>query len=227
MDHSCLENEKTSSILCPRWARQAATGRAAYRGCLSPVSALRIYGVRSRWTHIPGGYPGDDEKGGELFGKGGSEQDDRKTPLASARWLKARPDCTGKIGVTGLLLRRRHRQYFSRADGSRSGCRSSLTTEGSGCRRRSERSRRPFSSITEPRTHGLLKHGRPTKQPSKAANVPHEGYLYPGAATASTTMRRLLVTTKPQQSRPGHAPSIGSISTCAAHRRRDLCSGGL
>src|ERR1700735_4765166 len=45
-----------------------------------------------------GGYPGDDEKGAKIFG-----QVDRQKMLedflASAKWLKARPDCSGKIGV--------------------------------------------------------------------------------------------------------------------------------
>src|SRR3982074_2444513 len=45
-----------------------------------------------------GGYPGDDEKGGQLF----AQVDKPKMTedfIAAARWLKARPDCTGKIGV--------------------------------------------------------------------------------------------------------------------------------
>ena len=48
-----------------------------------------------------GGYPGDDDKGGELFAKVDSK---KKTEdfVAAALWLKARPDCTGKIGVTGF-----------------------------------------------------------------------------------------------------------------------------
>lgn len=50
-----------------------------------------------------GGYPGDDEKGGKLFG-----QVDRPKMtedfLASARWLKERSDCTGKIGVVGFCF---------------------------------------------------------------------------------------------------------------------------
>jgi len=48
-----------------------------------------------------GGYPGDDYKGGLLFSKldGAKRSQDF---LAAARWLKARPDCTGKIGATGF-----------------------------------------------------------------------------------------------------------------------------
>jgi carboxymethylenebutenolidase len=50
-----------------------------------------------------GGYPGDDEKGGELFGK--VDQDKMfEDFVASAAWLKARPECTGKIGVVGFCF---------------------------------------------------------------------------------------------------------------------------
>jgi carboxymethylenebutenolidase len=48
-----------------------------------------------------GGYPGDDYKGGQLF----SKLDQAKMTqdwIACARWLKSRPDSSGKIGVTGF-----------------------------------------------------------------------------------------------------------------------------
>ena len=50
-----------------------------------------------------GGYPGDDEKGGQLFG-----QVDRAKMLedfvAAAAWLKARPESTGKLGAVGFCF---------------------------------------------------------------------------------------------------------------------------
>ncbi len=48
-----------------------------------------------------GGFPGDDYRGGQMFQK----VDGKKMGedfVAAALWLKARPDCTGKIGVTGF-----------------------------------------------------------------------------------------------------------------------------
>src|SRR5215475_6186047 len=50
-----------------------------------------------------GGYPGDDEKGGQAFGKV-DRQKMTEDFLAAARWLKGRSDCTGKIGVVGFCF---------------------------------------------------------------------------------------------------------------------------
>jgi carboxymethylenebutenolidase len=50
-----------------------------------------------------GGYPGDDEKGGELFAK----VDHTKMLedfVAAAAWLKARPDSTGRLGAVGFCF---------------------------------------------------------------------------------------------------------------------------
>jgi carboxymethylenebutenolidase len=50
-----------------------------------------------------GGYPGDEDKGRELF----ASVDRQKMAndfIAAARWLKAREDCTGKIGAIGFCF---------------------------------------------------------------------------------------------------------------------------
>jgi carboxymethylenebutenolidase len=50
-----------------------------------------------------GGYPGDDYRGGQMF----SKLDRTKMTqdlVAAARWLKARPDGNGRIGVTGFCF---------------------------------------------------------------------------------------------------------------------------
>ena len=50
-----------------------------------------------------GGYPGDDAKGGELFGKVDRTKMGEDL-YAAAVWLKKRPDSTGKLGVTGFCF---------------------------------------------------------------------------------------------------------------------------
>ncbi|MCA0376813.1 MAG: dienelactone hydrolase family protein [Gemmatimonadetes bacterium] len=48
-----------------------------------------------------GGYPGDEEKARELFPKL-EQPKTREDFIAAARFLKARPECTGKIGAVGF-----------------------------------------------------------------------------------------------------------------------------
>ena len=50
-----------------------------------------------------GGYPGDDEKGAQLFAKldPAKRTDDL---LAAAAYLKSRPECSGKIGAVGFCF---------------------------------------------------------------------------------------------------------------------------
>lgn len=50
-----------------------------------------------------GGYPGDEEKGLEMFGKVDRAKMSEDL-FAAAVWLRARPDSTGKLGVTGFCF---------------------------------------------------------------------------------------------------------------------------
>jgi carboxymethylenebutenolidase len=48
-----------------------------------------------------GGYPGDEDKARELFGKL-DQQKTREDFVAAIAWLEKRPECTGKVGVVGF-----------------------------------------------------------------------------------------------------------------------------
>ena len=48
-----------------------------------------------------GGYPGDEDKARELFAKL-DQSKTREDFVAAVAWLKARPECTGKVGVVGF-----------------------------------------------------------------------------------------------------------------------------
>ncbi|MBV8814006.1 MAG: dienelactone hydrolase family protein [Verrucomicrobia bacterium] len=50
-----------------------------------------------------GGYPGDEEKAAALF-KTVDEKKMFEDFVASAQWLKTRPECTGKIGAVGFCF---------------------------------------------------------------------------------------------------------------------------
>ena len=69
-----------------------------------------------------GGYPGDEEKARELFGKL-DQAKTREDFVTAANVLKARPECTGKIGAVGFCYGGGDGQHAGDADaGSRCGC---------------------------------------------------------------------------------------------------------
>jgi carboxymethylenebutenolidase len=126
-----------------------------------------------------GGYPGDDNRGGQMFGK----VDGKKMFedfVASALWLKSRADCTGRIGATGFCF----------GGGVANNLAVRLGPDLAAAV--------PFygaapaaADIPKIKAAILVQHGElDTRLASawpaydaalKTANVPHEGYIYPGA----------------------------------------------
>jgi carboxymethylenebutenolidase len=126
-----------------------------------------------------GGFPGDDYKGGQLF----SKVDGKKMATdmaASALWLKARADCTGKIGVTGFC----YGGSISNQLAARLGADLSAAAPFYG-------GPPPKDDIPKIKAAVLVHHGElDTRLASswpaydaalKEAGVTHEGYIYPGA----------------------------------------------
>ena len=126
-----------------------------------------------------GGYPGDDEKGGQMFG-----QVDRtkmaEDLYAAAVWLKNRPDSTGKLGATGFCFG----GGIANSLAVRMGADLAAAVPYYG-------GAPPAADVPKIKAAVLVHHGGedarlvqawPAYEAAlKAANVPHEGHIYPGA----------------------------------------------
>jgi len=126
-----------------------------------------------------GGFPGDDYRGGQTF----SKVDGKKMTedfVAAAMWLKSRPDCSGKIGATGFC----YGGGMSNTLAVRLGSDISAAAPFYGGPPAKDDAAKIKAAI-------LVHHGEldtrlaatwPTYEIAlKAANVPHEGYIYPAA----------------------------------------------
>jgi len=126
-----------------------------------------------------GGYPGDDYKGGQMFTK----VDGKKMAedfVAAARWLKSRPDCTGKIGITGFC----YGGSISNTMAVRLGADLAAAVPYYGGVPSDEEIQKIKGAILV--HHGALDTRLATTWPAydkalQAINVPHEGYIYPDA----------------------------------------------
>jgi carboxymethylenebutenolidase len=125
-----------------------------------------------------GGFPGDDYTGGQLFNKvdrGKMGQDF----LAAAKWLKARSDCTGKIGATGFC----YGGGVANTLAVQMGADLAAAVPFYGAV--------PMQGIPEIKAAVLVHHGALDTQTAASwpaydaaltmAKVPHEGYIYPNA----------------------------------------------
>lgn len=126
-----------------------------------------------------GGYPGDDYQGGQLFAKldAGKRFEDL---VAAALWLKARPDCTGKIGITGFCYGGGvSNQMAVRLGGELA---AAAPFYGGAV---------PAEDVPKIKAAILVHHGALDTRTAgtwpdydkalKAANVPHEGHIYPNS----------------------------------------------
>jgi carboxymethylenebutenolidase len=126
-----------------------------------------------------GGYPGDDYKGGQLFNTVDTAKK-LEDFVAAAQWLKARADGNGKIGVTGFC----YGGSVSNQLAVRLGADLSAAAPfyGGGP---------PAADVPKIKAAILVHHGAldtrlveawPAYQAAlKAANVTHEGHIYPNA----------------------------------------------
>ncbi len=126
-----------------------------------------------------GGYPGDDYKGGQMF----SKVDPKKMFedfVASAMWLKSRADCTGKIGAVGFCFG----GGVSNNLAARLGSDLAAAVPFYGGPPAKEDIPKIKAAILV--QHGALDTRLAATWPAydaalTAANVPHEGYIYPDA----------------------------------------------
>ena len=126
-----------------------------------------------------GGYPGDDEKGLELFRQiDGAKM--REDFLAAATWLKSPPDCTGKLGAVGFCFGGGVVNLLAVQMGT--GLAAAVPFYGS------QPSAADAASIKAPvlAQYGELDTRITSGWPAfdaalTAAHVPHEGYVYAGA----------------------------------------------
>ncbi len=126
-----------------------------------------------------GGYPGDDFRGGQLFSSldAGKRFEDI---VAAALWLKARPDCTGRIGVTGFC----YGGAVSNQLAVRLGADLAAAVPFYG-------GAPPAADVPQIKAAVLVQHGALDKglvaawpayeQALKAAGVTHEGHIHPNA----------------------------------------------
>jgi carboxymethylenebutenolidase len=126
-----------------------------------------------------GGFPGDDYRGGQLFGKIDSKKM-AEDFVASAKWLKARPDCSGKTGATGFCYGGGIANMLAVRLGADIGA--AVPFYGAPAAK---------EDVSKIKAAILVHHGELDTRlvatwsaydaALKEANIPHEGYIYPGA----------------------------------------------
>jgi carboxymethylenebutenolidase len=126
-----------------------------------------------------GGYPGDDEKGGAMFGKVDRAKMGEDL-YAAAVWVKSRPDSSGRLGVTGFCFGGGIANSLAVRMGA--DLQAAVPYYGGAP---------PAADVAKIKAAVLVHHGGEDKRlvdaypeyeaAMKAAGVRHEGYIYPSA----------------------------------------------
>jgi carboxymethylenebutenolidase len=125
-----------------------------------------------------GGYPGDEDRGRQLF----TQVDRPKMTedfVAAANWLKARPDCTGRLGVVGFCFG----GGIANTLAVRLPDLAAAVPFYGGAPAAADVPKIKAAILAH---HGELDTGLAASWPAydaalKASNIPHEGYIYPKA----------------------------------------------
>lgn len=126
-----------------------------------------------------GGYPGDDYQGGQLFRQ---IDNDKKFEdiVASALWLKNRADCTGKIGVTGFCYGGSVSNQLAVRLGD--DLAAAVPFYGGGAAAADVPNIKAAVMVQHGELDSRLVEAWPAYEAAlTAANVTHEGHIYPGA----------------------------------------------
>ena len=127
-----------------------------------------------------GGYPGDDYRGGQMFSKLDANKR-MEDFIAAALWLKARPDCSGKIGATGFCFGGGVANTLAVRLGENLAA--AVPYYGAVPNNPEDIAKIKAAILVH---HGALDTRLAATWPAydkalTAANVPHEGYIYPDA----------------------------------------------
>jgi carboxymethylenebutenolidase len=126
-----------------------------------------------------GGYPGDDEQGGALFGKVDRPKMTEDF-VAAATWLKARPDSTGRLGAIGFCFGGAITNTLAVRLGA--DLAAAAPFYGAAPAEADVAKIKAAVQVHHGEADQKLAAGWPAYEKALAANkIPHEGYIYPKA----------------------------------------------